>query len=194
MLTTSIGLLRRLRLTDSREAWCQFVDLYGPLIYRWNQAAGLQPADALDVSQDVMIHVLERVETFERRRQGSFRSWLRAVSCNMFRSCVNRSRSERKFLAADVDVATLPEVSGVGWAAHYERDILRRGLELVRSEVEPRTWEVFAKVFIERRDAGAVALEMGMRRNAVHVIQSRMLARLNRVVSRFLEDVPVPPT
>jgi len=193
MLTTSIGLLKRMRLTDSREAWCRFVDLYGPLIYRWNRAAGLQCGDARDVTQDVMLHVLERVGEFERRRQGSFRAWLRVVSTNKMRSHFNRRRSERRFLAADVDVASLEQASLASWAENYEHDVLARGLELVRREVEPRTWEIFAKVFLERREADAVAREMGMRRNAVHVIQCRVLARLNRVVSRFLEDAPLPP-
>lgn len=193
MLTTSIGLLRRMRVTESRDAWCRFVDLYGPLIYRWNHAAGLQPADALDVSQEVMLHVLERVGEFERRRQGSFRAWLKAVSCNKFRSRVNRRRTERKYLASDLDVAALAMPHVPGWAPDYEADVLRQGLEVVRNEVEPRTWEVFAKVFIERREPRCVAEEMGIRRNAVHVIQCRMLARLARVVARFLEDAPLPP-
>ncbi len=181
-----------MRLTDSREAWYTFVDLYGPLIYRWNRAAGLQCGDARDVTQDVMLHVLERVGEFERRRRGSFRAWLRVVSSNKVRSHFNRGRSERRFRACDVDVATIENRSLTAWAENYQDDVLRRGLELVRREVDPRTWEIFAKVFLERRDAGAIASELGIRRNHVHVIQCRMLARLGRVVSRFLDDAPPP--
>jgi len=49
MLTTSVGMLKRLNLQKSPEAWESFVNLYGPLIYRWNLKAGLSAEDAKDV-------------------------------------------------------------------------------------------------------------------------------------------------
>ena len=41
MLTTSLGMLNRLNIQKCPEAWEDFVNLYGPLIYKWNVKFGL---------------------------------------------------------------------------------------------------------------------------------------------------------
>ena len=80
MLTTSLGMLKRLNLQKNPEAWESFVNLYGPLILRWNIKAGLTQEDAKDVSQEVLLQVFRSVHTFERRSKGSFRGWLNRIN------------------------------------------------------------------------------------------------------------------
>jgi DNA-directed RNA polymerase specialized sigma24 family protein len=74
MLTTSVGMLKRLNLQKSQEAWQSFVNLYGPLIYRWNLKAGLGTEDAKDISQEVLLQVFRSIHNFERLANGSFRA------------------------------------------------------------------------------------------------------------------------
>ena len=78
--TISSELLREVREGDDL-AWRRMVNLYGPLVYHWSRSAGLQPADATEVTQEVFCSVLASVETFERSKQNhSFRGWLRTIT------------------------------------------------------------------------------------------------------------------
>src|SRR3954454_6421981 len=59
------------------DAWGRLARLYGPLVYAWCRQAGLQPADAEDVLQDVFVTVAARVGEFRHGRAGdTFRGWL----------------------------------------------------------------------------------------------------------------------
>lgn len=49
-------LLQAVRNRDS-EAWRRFVAIYGPTVFDWGRKAGLQPADAADVLQQVFVSV-----------------------------------------------------------------------------------------------------------------------------------------
>ena len=42
-------------LQGDADAWRQFLRLYGPVVYGWCRHAGLQPADATDVGQEVFV-------------------------------------------------------------------------------------------------------------------------------------------
>src|SRR5690606_7771386 len=77
--STSSGLLRRVRGLDA-VAWNDLVTLYGPLVYHWTRKAGLQPADAADVVQDVFRSVLAGIDRFDDAGGGSFRGWLRTIA------------------------------------------------------------------------------------------------------------------
>src|ERR1700736_4307969 len=50
---TRPSLLVRIRDAQDRDAWGQFVELYGPVVYRFGRKRGLQDADAADLTQTV---------------------------------------------------------------------------------------------------------------------------------------------
>src|SRR5438094_6344454 len=66
---TSLSLLARVKARQEA-AWERLVALYGPLVYSWCLRAGLQPADAADVGQDVFTAVLRNIASFRRDRPG----------------------------------------------------------------------------------------------------------------------------
>ena len=63
--TTRVSLIVRIRDVDDAEAWSQFVDLYGPLLYRYGRRKGLQDSDAADLMQEVMREVSNSIGRFE---------------------------------------------------------------------------------------------------------------------------------
>lgn len=78
---TRPSLLMRLRSTEDAAAWTEFVGLYGPIIVGWCQHRGLQPSDADDVAQDVLLRLATRMRTFRYDpSQGSFRAYLCTLS------------------------------------------------------------------------------------------------------------------
>ena len=56
---TRASLLVRLRDPRDCHAWAEFVDLYPPLVYRYDCKHGLQDADAADLTQDILRAVVK---------------------------------------------------------------------------------------------------------------------------------------
>jgi len=59
-----------------------------------------------------------------------------------------------------------------------ERNLFRRGLELIRAEFEVRTWQAFWMTAVEGRATADVAADLSMSTGAVRVAKSRVLNRL----------------
>ena len=77
---TSPTLLGRLALSPpDQRSWNEFVDRYGPRIFQWSSARGLQEADALDVSQAVLSKLAVELRQFRYDPAQSFRRWLRTL-------------------------------------------------------------------------------------------------------------------
>lgn len=183
MTPTSLSLLERLRLAPSDIDWRRLHDLYVPLLRRWFAAdPGLRP-DADDLAQEVLLVVLRELPRFERRRDGSFRKWLRLVA-------VNRVRQERRAAARrprPADAATdgfLAELAdpasdlSAAWDRDHDQHVFDRLLEAVEGDFAPATWAAFRRFALDGLPAAAVAAELGVSENAVLLAKSRVLRRL----------------
>jgi RNA polymerase sigma factor (sigma-70 family) len=189
---TSLTLLQRVRLHQRHradpEASERFVAVYEPLIRRRCLRMGLQPADADDVSHDVLLRVLDRLDLFERRRTGSFRKYL----ANAVRWAVldlRRARAEANELqpgSAIEEIAAPPEKD--------EEEIstveVREGaLELLREHYKgnERTLEAVRLRLVARMPAREVGERLGMSEGAVNTATCRV-KRLMR--ERFGDLLP----
>ena len=78
---TSASLLGRLG-ADPKDAaaWSEFVRRYGRKILLWCQQWNLQPADAEDVTQNVLLLVARQMSSFRYDPQRSFRAWLKTIA------------------------------------------------------------------------------------------------------------------
>src|SRR5262245_9356632 len=84
--TTSLSLLDRIRDPADGEAWTRLTRVYTGLLRAWFAAAGLQPADQDDLTQNALVIVLRRVPEFAHSgRPGGFRAWLREIATNLLR-------------------------------------------------------------------------------------------------------------
>ena len=78
---TSATLLARLRqVPPDQAAWVQFTERYGRKIYAWCRRWNLQGADAEDLTQDVLLKLAEKMQTFVYDPAKSFRGWLKTVA------------------------------------------------------------------------------------------------------------------
>ena len=59
---TRRSLIVKLRDPADAGAWCEFVALYEPLVYRLARRKGLQDADARDLCQEVFRTVAQAIE------------------------------------------------------------------------------------------------------------------------------------
>ena len=74
------------------------------------------------------------------------------------------------------DESTLESV----WESQWQRVILTRCLDQVRSEFEPEVYRAFELYAMQDRPADQVADELGTSRNAIYIAKSRILARLRQ--------------
>lgn len=182
--STSLTLLERVKLRD-QQAWRRFAGLYGPIVFDWSQAAGLQASDA-DVTQEVFRAVMAGVSEFRRERPGdSFRGWLYAIARNKLRDhfrsrakpgqAIGRPDAQRRLEQiaewSDSDNDALSRVSSA---------LTRRALQIMQTEFEASTWQAFWKTAVEERPASDVARELGLTLAAVYKAKSRVLNHLRR--------------
>ena len=108
--STDNGLVEGIRAHDE-QAWARFVDEYSPLVYVWCRHCDLQPADALDVSQQVFQAVSRSISTFTRRSGGgSFRGWLFIITRNLIRNYLTRTlRGPRPQGGTSIQIRLLQE-------------------------------------------------------------------------------------
>jgi RNA polymerase sigma-70 factor, ECF subfamily len=97
MNTTSLSLLDRLKGADAAAAdWQRLKDVYLPLIRSWLSGVPGLRDEADDLAQDVLIVLLRGEPSFERRRHGSFRAWLRQVTTNRVRTFWKANRKHSR--------------------------------------------------------------------------------------------------
>src|SRR6266853_2020356 len=174
MSETSLSLLNRLRLQPDAESWRRLVDLYTPLIHGWLRRYAVAPADADDLTQEVMTVLVRELPRFEHNQQrGAFRNWLRTITVNRLR-VLWRSRKARPVATGDSDfLKMLDELedphSGMSrlWDQHHDQHVAHRLMELVEPQFEPATWQAFRRVVLDGAKAALVAAELNLSVNAV---------------------------
>ena len=189
---TSVSLLDRLRAAGpDHPDWARLHDLYLPLIRRWvGRVPGLGD-EADDLTQEVLIVVIREIPRFERRRDGSFRAWLRGVAVNRVRT--HRRRRRRRPSAGDDGAARfLEQLADPGgdlareWDLDHDRHVFARLLAAIRADFAPATWEAFHRYAVDGEPYARVAEELVMTENAVIQAKARVLRRLRAEAGEIL--------
>lgn len=181
---TSSTLIQRVKLHDE-EAWRRLVWLYGPTVDRWARDAGLQPADAQDLLQEVFAAVASHIDGFRKDRPtDGFRKWLRTITQHKLVDHFRRlGRHPVAAGGSDAyqqlqEIEALPELSDASSQRDARRQFRLRVLELIRGDFPERIWQMFWRVTVDGHQTKEVAREFGVSPNAVRLNKSRVLRRL----------------
>jgi len=193
---TRVTLLARIKDGQDTVAWREFVQLYGPVIYRFARNRGLQDADAADLMQDVMRSVARNAAKMEYDpKKGTFRGWLYTVTRNKIYNFLNSQRNRPRgtgdsagWERLEATPARAEDGPDEDWEREYQRRLSARAMDLVKSEFQESTWQAFWKTAVEARPAGEVGKELGMSPGAVYVAKSRVLARLREEVKQMMNE------
>lgn len=193
---TRVTLLTRLRDGRDGDAWREFFDLYGPVVYRFARNRGLQDADAADLMQDVLRSVARNAPRMEYDpKRGTFRGWLYTVTRNKIYNFLSAQR-HRPRASGDSDaherLAATParEEDGpdAAWEREYQRRLTDRAMDLVKGEFQPATWQAFWGTAVDGKSASDVGASLKMSPGAVYVAKSRVLARLRDEVRKMMDE------
>jgi RNA polymerase sigma-70 factor (ECF subfamily) len=187
-----VTLLEQVQRGD-RAGWQRLMDLYRPLVLWWCRGKVAPPADAEDVAQEVFKTVAARVADFHKPAQGGgFRAWLRTITRHKLGDHLRRAHHAPAAAGGDAQEilgqipATAPEEADA--EDPLERRILyRRALELVRGEVEARTWEAVWRTAVDGQRPADVAADLGITPGAVYSARSRVFARLREELAGLLD-------
>jgi RNA polymerase sigma-70 factor, ECF subfamily len=189
--------LLRLALDEDGEAWDRIVFLYSPLVERWCRRRGLHEDEVQDVGQDVFMTLYVNLHRFQKERPNdSFRKWLRTLTENKVTDYFKKKlRNPLHFVSglSDEPAPTdLPDTEPETEDAENRSEqlvVLRRCLEIVRSEFEPKTFEAFWLV-AEGAAPADVALTLSMKTGAVYTARSRVAKRLRELLEELENDFP----
>lgn len=192
MATTSLSLLDRLR--DARAddpGWIKFQDIYLPFIRLWLARVPGLGEESSDLAQEILIVVVRVVPTFDRRREGSFRAWLREVTVRQIRS-YRRQRARRPLAGLEQIDSFLDGIADPAgslardWDRQHDQHVTRKLLAVVRPDFSPHTWDAFRRFCIDGEPARVVAEELGISENAVILAKHRVLKRLRQEAGQLL--------
>jgi RNA polymerase sigma-70 factor (ECF subfamily) len=189
---TRASLLLKLRDPSDARAWGDFVELYAPLVYRQARRAGLQDADAADLTQDVFRSVVRAIDQFDYQvHRGQFRGWLYRIAQNKIRDAARRSEMVGTGDSAVQDLLDKQTAGAAAddWDAEFRASLLAWAYEQVRSKCEPATWTAFWMTAVEGASGETVAAQLGMSVGAVYVAKSRVLVRLKEVLLPWEDEL-----
>ncbi|MEQ1826086.1 MAG: sigma-70 family RNA polymerase sigma factor [Pirellula sp.] len=184
-----------LRLQDSADvtAWDEFVGIYSPVVSRVATRLGLQPADADNVVQEVMLRVARSVSHWlDRQDRGSFRAWLQRIAKNETVNLLTR-RATRPFAQSESSgVATLENLVDQNSLSsdldlEYEREVFLWAAEQVRESVAVKTWQAFWLTHVEGQPIEEVANQLGVRSGNIYFGRCRVMNRLKQLIQQFEE-------
>jgi RNA polymerase sigma-70 factor (ECF subfamily) len=163
------------------------------LIFRICQKKGLQYADAVDATQEVLSRVSRAIERFRpQANKASFRPWLYQITRNVVTDYFRR-RGKMDDDLEPQDLLALAEArpetnETTEFRIEYQKQIFLVIAREVSKQVKPQTWQAFWKTEVERRPIPEVAQELGLNAGAVYVARSRVLARLRKAAQERLDD------
>ena len=180
---TRPSLIERVRGHDSA-AWQRMVGLYGPLVAHWCRRNGLDAHSTADCLQEVFIALSQSMAAYvPSNRPGSFRGWLWGITQNKIRD--HWRKHERQIAATGGSTAmhmlhSIESGDDEPQSSIINNRLMRAALEVVRSEVETRTWAIFERSVIDQLPADAVASEFNIQPAAIRQIRSRILRRMRQ--------------
>lgn len=196
---TRESLIVQIKDPSNRDAWGKFVDLYRPVIHRIALARGLQDADAQDLTQYVLMAVAASIGRWEKSTESTrFRHWLRRVTRNAILNAISRRPPDQATGTSSYQniVTEIPERADHSLddetdsliELEYRRELYLRAAAIVRTDVDPITWQAFERTVIGGLSNAQAAQELGKSIGTIYAARSRVMKRLRTAIAEIEEN------
>ena len=171
--------------------WPTLVAGCEPRIAAWCRRFGLQEADVLDVSQNVLLKMVTSLRSgnFDANK-GYFLCWLKVVTDNTIRTLLWKRTARRECLSGESMAAALeskylaPTDELSSEEAFNEEESLKHQLQQAENCVKPRvkreTWDAYRLTMHENFSPSNTAEQIGISVRDVYVAKCRVIAYLKR--------------
>ena len=180
-----------MRIKDQKDslAWSEFVDIYGPLIYRFGRRKGLQDADATDFTQDVFSEISQQIAKFTYNPElGKFRNWLFVVSSRVLGHRLRKTSKQAQGSGESRVANMLGQIPSPGedddvWEKEYRQHLFSWACERVRHQFKESTWKAFIATAVNGQSAATVANTLDLSVGAVYIAKTRVTQKLKDIIS-----------
>ena len=190
---TRESLLARIRDHD-HESWYEFIKIYEPAIYWLARKKGLQDADALDVTQEVLAKVSKSLQRWDPdKSKGTFGGWVYRLVANatmdVFRKRVRQTQGSGDTQTMKLlEQSVLTETDETQLRNEYRRELFEQAANAVRSEFSNATWNAFWLTSVDGMSVENAAKKLSLSKGSIYVARSRVLSRIRERVQR-IEDL-----
>jgi RNA polymerase sigma-70 factor (ECF subfamily) len=175
-------------------AWKDLTDLYRPLIFGWLKRQGVPARDLEDLSQEVLLSVLQHLPSFQHSgHRGAFRAWLRTIVCRRTADYWRALDAATQASGGSGATAALQEIADPDsdlnrqWDEEHDRYVLHCLLDLVEEQFEPLTLHAFRRLALDGVNGAEAAQELGLSVAAVYAAKSRVLARIRQEAEGLID-------
>ncbi|CAN5116168.1 sigma-70 family RNA polymerase sigma factor [soil metagenome] len=191
---TNASLLGRLRdIPTDQAAWREFVACYGKRIHQWCRQWQLQPADADNVTQTVLLKLVKAMRVFEYDPTRSFRAWLKTLAHHSWQDLATARRLQTVggdlHLGEMLDSLEARDSLARQLEAAWDQELAELAMSSVRLRVLPITWESFRRTALDSQPAEDVAYELKIPLTSVYKAKSNVQKLLKEEIRR-LEGMP----
>jgi RNA polymerase sigma factor (sigma-70 family) len=180
------------------EAWRTFVQVYSPVIFQYCLTRGLQNADALDITQEV----LTRVSRYEYRPElGKFRAWLGTITRNEVNQLYRKQKRELPVVTPSAE--PFDHQSELDWERISKAYLLDAALRAIRAEYSDDQWRAFELTALGvEENAGVrrffwqgqsnipeIATKLGKSTDWVYKVRSTIIRRLQEETIFLAEEM-----
>lgn len=196
-LNTRRSLLGRLKDWEDDRSWRDFFETYWRLIYSTARKGGLSDAEAQEVVQETVIAVAKQMKDFQYDPTvGSFKGWLKLITRRRIADQY-RKRKPREIELMDGGTSEggtramdrVPDAAGAAadaaWEADWQQSLLDRAVELVRTQVSPRQFQIFDLYVLRQWPASQVAAALDISSAQVHLAKHRVQAQIKKEARRL---------
>lgn len=177
---TRASLLGRLRLQPTDQAaWKEFVARYGPRIYDWCLKWHLQPTDAEDVTQSVLLNLARKMQTFAYDPTLSFRAWLKTLTQHALADFLERRKDGRVGGGGNTQIEALANLETSAdlqqtLEAEFDGELLEEALARVQLRVSAQRWNAFRLTALEGLPGAEAAQQLGMNVATVYTAKGKV--------------------
>lgn len=188
---TRATLLSRVRDPQDEASWREFDDRYRDLIQRYCRRRGLQPANAEDVRQLVMLSMLKTLPTFTYRPElGRFRDYLGRVVRNAIASYLSCPKPAAKQVLLE-DLERLPDDGAPSrdeiWEKEWTQHHFRRAMAKADRCFDARSLDMFRHL-LSGQSTASVAASFDVTPAAVYKAKHRVRDFLEEAISEQVRD------
>lgn len=188
---TSASMLLRLRADgtlDRQVGWNDFSKMYGSVIAGFARNAGAKPQEVDDILQDVMLGFFKQSRVFEYDpAKGRFRGYLKRITLNAIR---DRYRRKRPIvgLPESYDPPAGESELNAAWDREWTEHLLRRALEKVKTNIQPKTLEAFERYGVRGEPVASVAKDLDMSEASIRHAKMRVLDQMRQEIALMRAD------